>query len=256
MTAERGEGRGEHDPGAGDHPAGHAQPAHHPVVRPVDARSPRAPGHQEDRVVDRRARPGRRRRTAAPPGSAPGKPKTWLNTSAETPSAAANDSTRGDQQQRRDDRAQQQHEDQHDHHAARRGMIDPRSRTEVSSVSIGIAVLPPTSRPRRRVDPCTASRSSHDGVLRLLGVGRGRRASPGSDLAVDHQRRGDAGRDRERLRRPSPTGTSRSASSPTTSTTVDAVGDGVDRRVRQLASAPMITTGLPDPPGKCSASTC
>ena len=159
QRAEHGEGAGQHQAGRGDHAAGGGQPDQRAAPGAVPLGLLAHPGHQEDVVVDARARPGTRTRTAGTTVSAPAKPKTCSNTSALTPSAARERQHHGrDQHQRRDDRAQQQHQDQQ--HDDQHERDDQRCRSCAAArwMSRLIAVVPPTSASAPGT-ACTAART-------------------------------------------------------------------------------------------------
>ena len=92
-TRQRRERRRQHHPRRGDHATGDHQAAQHARPGAVPRPTPRAPGSSGRCCSRCPARPGRRRRTAGTTRPRPGKPNTCRNSSAQTPSVAANDST-------------------------------------------------------------------------------------------------------------------------------------------------------------------
>ena len=77
-------------------------------------------------------------------GSAPGKSNSWLKTSADTPSAAPKDSTVANTSSRAAIRDRSNRISTSSTAPRMTGMISRRSLAEVSTVSIWMAVLPPT----------------------------------------------------------------------------------------------------------------
>ena len=220
------------------------------------------PRHQEDVVVDaerdeedeseQRHRPGRRRGTRTRPS----------NTSAETPSAAANESTTLPIEQRAARRSTRSSSIRITRiTASTSGMMRLRSWIAASFVSSATAVVPPTSTGSSAVDRrrarCAASRTDRlgrGGVARV--VERGLQHAP-------RRRRRSARRPACRAarapgcRRPSRAASRSASPARRTVTAVDARRWRAARRPSSCSSllGAMTTAGVPEPPGKCSPSS-
>ena len=90
---QRAEGRGQHQPGDGDHPAGHRQRPQDAVLRAVPRPTPRGPGSSGRCCSRSRARRGTRRRSAGCRGRCRGSRRRSSNSSAATPTVAPTLST-------------------------------------------------------------------------------------------------------------------------------------------------------------------
>ena len=229
---ERRERRREHDAGRGDHAAGDGEAAQEPGLRARARPTPPAPGSSGRSSSRCPGRPGTRTRTAAIDGSAPGKPKTWLNTSAETPSGRGEREHVGEHQQhRRDERAQQQHQHHEDDQQDRRDDHPQVALAGVPDVEVGSRCC---RRPGRPCRPCRArvrSRVTTSSAARAVGR---RRVSVACTSTLPSTTFGGAPR-----RRPRPTAAVRHAGDPASRPGHDGVGLG--------PGATTISTGLPEP---------